>query len=401
MKCLVALCLISASAAAQSPLLDSLLSTHSFVFELRDGVLRGPGADTILAEAAAAQFVALGEEHNRLEIPLFVTALFRALHERSGYQYFAEEQDPVTMRRISVAPVRGNRDSIVAISRRYQHAFTFMSDQELDMLAALGVISTAHAHPIWGCDQAFGAEPILDALLTLPLGGAARATVAALRDTAAVKERVRDLATYHFVSDTANTAAFAEIERAVHPPKSGEAEFLIQSLIVSNRIYRNYSIGRHYENGYEREEYMKSRFLDEYRRAESIDHRPPRVLMKFGHWHVFRGLGPSNLQTLGDFVSQFAIANGSRSYHIAVWPNNANTDYGGDSSVALLAAHAPRTGWTLVDLRALRPDYAKLTSDMSPAQRDYFRRWIFGFDAAVFIGGLQRGTWALNPGVEY
>lgn len=107
---------------------------------------------------------------------------------------------------------------------------------------------------------------------------------------------------------------------------------------------------------------MKSRFLDEYNRALHADHELPRVLLKFGHWHIFRGLGPSNLQTLGDFVSQFAIANGSRSFHIAIFPNNAPGGFGdtrveSDTTPVLLARGAAPTGWTVVDLRPLRPYY--------------------------------------------
>jgi hypothetical protein len=38
---------------------------------------------------------------------------------------------------------------------------------------------------------------------------------------------------------------------------------------------------------------------------------------------------------------------------------------------------------------------------LSPAQRDNLRRWIFGFDAALFVGGMREGSYAFNPGVTY
>ena len=392
------------SAVAQ---LDSLLTVHSRVVELTGGTLGGPGGQFILDQGARAQFVALGEAHNTSDIPRFVTALFRALEARAGYHYYAEEQDPVTMEMISKPPRRGNRDSVVAVSRRDPFAYTFMADQELEMLADIGAASTARADPIWGCDQAFGATHILTQLIALPLSDEARAFATALRDTAAAKERVRDLDKYHYMAREPKSAAFAQLQRLVHAAPGTDADHLVRDLVASDRMYRNWVEGRRYDNGYEREEWMKSCFLDHYRRAEARDHAPPRVLLKFGHWHLFRGLGPSNLQTLGDFVSEFAESNRGQSFHIAIFANNPPGSAEGDlstwsdSTPALLARRAPQTEWTIVDLRALRPDYAPLTAALSPAQRDNFRRWIFGFDAALFIGGLRPGTYVFNPGVKY
>jgi len=398
-------CLAASRVEAQGGLLDSLARANTRVIELAGDSLAGPGASFLLAETRQAQFVALGEQHNTRDIPLFTAALFRMLQARYGFHYFADEQDPTAGRVVSEAPVRGRRDSVAAFSNRYPHAFTFMSDQELHLLADIGAAAHTTAHPVWGCDQAFGATHALDRLLPLVTTPDVRAVVTRLREGAAAKERVRDIETFDYMAQEPKSEAFAELARTVQAAPGTEAERLVQDLVISDRIYRNYREGRHYENGYEREEYMKSRFLDEYRRAQRSGDALPKVLMKFGHWHVFRGIGPSNLQTLGNFASEFATSNGMRSFHIAIFPNGDPGAYGDisgwDPEIRGFASGSTPGVWTIVDLRPLRANFTALVKGLAPERADQLQRWVYGFDAALFIGRMQQGTYALNPGVKY
>jgi erythromycin esterase-like protein len=93
-------------------LLDSVVTANSRTLRLEHGILTGEGAAFLLNEAGSSRFVALGEQHNRIEIPELTTALFRALQANSGYQYLADERDPVVGRIVSSAPVRGRLDSV-------------------------------------------------------------------------------------------------------------------------------------------------------------------------------------------------------------------------------------------------------------------------------------------------
>ena len=83
---------------------------------------------------------------------------------------------------------------------------------------------------------------------------------------------------------------------------------------------------------------MKQRFMEEYRRAEAADRAAPRVILKFGHWHLYRGVGPSNLQTLGNFASELARVNGGQSFHVSV---HAHNPAGGFRSLATWPECAP------------------------------------------------------------
>src|SRR5687768_10202843 len=86
---LCALQVSSQTPQPQSSSLDNLVAANSRLLQLKNGALEGPGADFILAEAAEAQFVALGEEHNTTEIPELTTALFRTLQDRYGFRFLA------------------------------------------------------------------------------------------------------------------------------------------------------------------------------------------------------------------------------------------------------------------------------------------------------------------------
>jgi hypothetical protein len=310
------------------------------------------------------------------------------------------------MRWLSESPVRGHRNAIVSFSRRFPHAFTFISDEELTMLAEVGGISKTSTRPIWGCDQAFGASHVLERLRPLVRSKAAREFIDRLRVTAEEKEHTRALDKYHYMAYEPKRDLFAQLRQLVQPKPGSTAELAIESLIVSDRIYRNYREGARYENARERELYMKTRFLDEYRRAQAGKRKAPKAILKFGHWHLFRGLGPGNQPTLGNFISEFAIANNSHSFHLAIFPHNAPGGYGDlatwrDPVPKMLAGNFKTTEWTVVDLRPLRAQYSVFVKDMSPDVRDSFRRWIFGYDAALFMGGMKRGTYAFNPSIKY
>ena len=94
----------------------------------------------------------LGEEHNVVEIPELTAALLHDLQGTAGYHYLALEQDPATMNVASRGPMHGHLDSLAAFARRYPHAFTFVSDQELAMIASAGAESHGGGDPVWGLE---------------------------------------------------------------------------------------------------------------------------------------------------------------------------------------------------------------------------------------------------------
>jgi hypothetical protein len=396
--------LVGAPLSAQTTALDSAVHANAQALVLTQGRLTGPGAETLIRAAAATQFVALGEEHNAREIPEFTTALFTALQQRAGFQYLALEQDPAMMWRVDAPSVRGRLDSIAALARRYPNGFTFVSDQELAMIAAVGGASAGHGRAIWGADQAFGVTHVLDSLAVL-VPKAKRGAVDELRETSRAREKVRDVEHAHYMSMEHKAEAFRSLRNSLNPSVGSPEDRLLHTLELSDSVYYAHEHGHRYQANAEREEYLKARVLEEYRNAQQRGDSLPRVALKFGHWHLFRGIGPAGVQTLGDFVSQLAVANGRRSLHVALFPNNTgsygNPDEWSDKAPALLAHGLARTEWLLVDLGALRPDFDRLAETLPAEVVNSLRQWVFGFDYALFMGGLHRALYDLNPGVQF
>ena len=134
---------------------------------------------------------------------------------------------------------------------------------------------------------------------------------------------------------------------------------------------------------------MKRLFLREYRAAEAQGERNPKVLVKLGHWHVFRGYGPSHLQTLGNFVTEFAIANGAEAFSIGVYLRGTWRDVKTQKGLEPIALGTDSAAWTIIDFRSLRPAVAG--GRFGPSNPKLLAN-IYGFDAALVLGGASPGT---------
>jgi erythromycin esterase-like protein len=117
-----------------------LLKPNSYELTVTDGKLSGAGSDFLMEASSNAQFFALGEPHNAKQVPEITSMLFQALHERRGFNYLALEQDPVVTQMVSAKSVVGKRDYVVSLANQYPNAFTFTTDQELEMIAEAGSI---------------------------------------------------------------------------------------------------------------------------------------------------------------------------------------------------------------------------------------------------------------------
>lgn len=393
---------------AVPPELVALMRQNLYAIALENGRLTGPGADFLRREFADVQFVGLGETHNNADIPPLTTALFRELHDRHGFNYFATEQDPVTMRAFSAAPLRGNADAIGEATRREPYSVTFATDQELEMLAEIGRTANGRHRPIWGCEQAFGATHILRRLEARAPNAAAREVVRSLRERAAAVEARRDPAiSQHFMARTELAEDMARL-RAAFPNPDAETAFMLRAVTLSPEIYSYYRAAVRGEmpggwtNSRVREEYMKEVCGAEYRAALAADRAPPRVLFKFGHWHVYEVNSPASITTLGTFFSQAARMNGMGYRSIGVMPTRyeGRAIWEGDDNPEMLpfAPIADHGRWQILDLRPLReyPRFRQLVAamgDRPPTARNALTRVIYGFDFLFMIGDHRDGTY--------
>ena len=386
---------------------------------MADGRLSGPGADFLMREAKDSQFVIVAENHNDRALPQFVSALFSGLHSTAGYQYVAIEQDPFGMEAASVKPARGDLDRIVEVANRYPFQFTFQTDQELRMIADVGRVSTGRWRPVWGFDQTFGSVMLLEELKRLapdarasaavdPLLAEARAAEAWTADPAA-GGKVRSFKTGGFSRRALAWEPKLQELRAAYRPKPGSrADDLLSAMQKSAEIYGYYSRAEAGEpvglyNNWVREDWMKQRFMRDYREAEKLDRRAPRVIVKAGGYHLMRGRGLGNVFTLGNFLHEFAIANGGRALSLNVVPLGtwADTFDKLPPEYQVLLPSKDMTAFTVVDLRPLRPyDHRGDTFGLTGADRTKFSRLVFSYDMLVFTPSGQ-ATWALTGPAAY
>ncbi len=409
LRCVVSSLLLVASLPSSSiwgkeeklPSIGELFRSQTYpVFEA-GGELRGPGFEWLLKRVAQAQFVCLGEQHNSRQIPRVTAALFKNLHDKCGFTHLALEQDPVMCEMVSGSGVAGSRDAVVALANRYPNAFTFTSDQELELLAAAGALAGAKGDAIWGLDQVFGTLHVLDELCPLAPNPKARERLARLIVTVRPYEMTRFRNGRHFIADIAKPDDFRHLADFLRPKPDSRADFLIRQLLLSNEIYADHLGARRgeltgFQSSYKREENMKSLFVRQYRRSQAAGEALPKVLLKFGHAHAIRGAGWSTVLTLGNFVSEFAKSNGMESFHLAIYHNNKQGLYGvlsNSSAYKPLAEAVADEGWAIVDLETLRP---RVFAGQVQGVNAQLSKMIFGFDAVLLIGQAQRGTFELT-----
>ncbi len=398
--------------ADESAAFHKLLEANSFSIVLDDGKLLGPGADLIFDAAAGSQFVALGEEHYNYIIPAITIALFTELQNRYEFHYFMTEQDPVMMEMISASPARGDLARINSLAQTYPVSVTFNSDEELKMLADIGRLSVAKEDAIWGCDQAAGVTHILDQLSLSLEEPAAKAAVDKAREKSAEKEAERDFSKGMYIYD-APTAEFVELKAAINPAVGSHDEWLIDAIINASKVFGFYENGKnnilpgYYENNRFREEHMKDLCLAKYRHVQQVE-ALPKVLMKFGSWHLFEGLSPTRVHTIGDFFSGVARFNQRDflSMYFVSRPQDHEEDMQQLDFIWPLIKDLETNELAVIDLRPFRsyPNRAlveqAMGDDWKTANKEAFERLVYGYDLIFFVGEARSATFEVVPPPE-
>ncbi|MCD6052609.1 MAG: hypothetical protein K0Q55_4027 [Verrucomicrobia bacterium] len=366
------------------------------MISLEDGTLKGPGADFLLNEAKGTQFVALGEQHFNRDIPKITTALFKALQSRYGFQYLATEYGAFPIRLLVEKPYRGNVDKITEHIKAYPFSLAFDSDQDLEMLADIGALSKAKGRPIWGLDQDFGAVAPLEFLLKRAKTEQGRAATQKLLDKARAIEAKRERE--HFMAGHAKAEDFRDLRLAYGPKPGSEEDTVLSQLALSQEVYAYYDgngpngepVGR--LNNLVREENMKDLFMEEYRLAQRRCDRLPKVILKFGQWHLYRGMSPGTIFPTGNMISEFAKTNGMNSLHINFVAHTTTELPDDNAYLNVIKPFLKATSlseWALYDMRPLRNYYH---AGLLPPLGTNFLRNSMGFDFMWVLGGSQRAT---------
>ncbi len=140
----------------------------------------------------------------------------------------------------------------------------------------------------------------------------------------------------------------------------------------------------------ERESFMKQSFVLNYRNAMRADHAAPKVVAAFGQNHMHRGIDHRGVSTLGNFIAEFAAAERTRSFHLAIFAAGGKINVGGlldadqrkDQLAFELLASAAKFPATVFDVRPLRQQLRRLPSPLS-ARDANLSYWADSYDAIV------------------
>ena len=175
---------------------------------------------------------------------------------------------------------------------------------------------------------------------------------------------------------------------------------LLDALTESREIYQKNMDGRGFESNRQRALLMKKTFVADYRAADQPGTKPPKILFKFGAWHMFKGINPLHNNDMGNFVAEMADGQSMKSVHILMLavkgsqlhfagigrpfqPTPFNLAEDKDSNFLYLKplfdAVQPE-GMTMFDLRAFRKGFWEL----GPIDRE-MERLIFGIDFLILV----------------
>lgn len=375
---------------------------HAVSFQ--NGTFSGPGWDLLLAEGKKSRFFLVGEEHGVAEVPAVVRELFRAL-EPAGYRNLAIEVSP------PMAPVldelaRGE-NALARLSAFFKEnppgvAF-YTLQEEAELLVAARASVSAQRPVLWGLDYEVSADRfLLDRVRKNAPEGPARAAAEALYEKSA--------AAWKTVSETKNPAAFFSFSaapealselRSAWPSPDSESALALDVIGETLAINQLFVEGRNWESNDRRARLNRGQLLRHLNEAKARG-ESPRVLFKFGASHMIRGRNVTEVFDLGSLAAEMAAAEGSQAFHLLV-VGGAGTQHAIfnpmeltyvpapvglaiEEGLGTIVAQAYPEGFTLIDLRPLRPLFSVArTKTVDPE----LMRIVHGFDAILVLTGSR------------
>jgi hypothetical protein len=361
-----------------------------------DGV-SGPGWDSLLREASAAQFVALGEEHGIVQVPLLAGQLMTALRP-AGFSRLSLETSPPATALLDQA-ARGGLAGLKAFCADGPPGPAFYNmAEEARMLAIVRAAYPGEAPVLMGLDYEVLQDRLLIDRLRAKAPPSARPALAALAGASA--EAWAKWAQTHdpaFIFSFCGDPALVEAVQAAWPDPDAESADILRTLHASLVINQHQAAGRYFRSNDSRAAFNRDNFV-RFWQAERRAGRAPKVMFKMGAGHMMRGRGMTEVYDVGSLISEAATLEGSHSFHLLVIPgpggrqgalnptnftiDDVASDTLNELGLGFVAGALLETGSTYVDLRPLRPLMNASVTETADAR---LTRIIHGYDAMIVI----------------
>jgi hypothetical protein len=365
-RIMLGLCL-AASASAATPASETNPADNQILAVLtsEEYDLENDGRAFLLNEARNNDFFLLGELHGENEIPALLRALWPEMWKQA-YRHIAAEVSPWAAHQLEFgsaekgAEVRG----------------LWTTQEAADVHAPAG----PDVSVLWGCDMEEEqpellirglaarnpSDPTLKQMMELTKDGYNRKLAPALLDLARKSKEVAD-ETVNGLSLRENLLATLEIEANRLTPET--------KMTAQN----------------EREKLMKDQFLAHFHQLPAQE-TSSKVLVRFGRNHLHRGYDARGISTLGNFIAEFAVAEGRTAFNVGAFGSGGKASLLGDTwdaderqdepAFALLAANA-RYSATLFDLRPLRALLHQIPQEKRSALQANLIYWADSYDALI------------------
>jgi hypothetical protein len=254
---------------------------------------------------------------------------------------------------------------------------------------------------LWGLNQEGlgGAGLVLSRVLASRVGNDARPAIEQLlrKNDEAYRKAVQTGSIFDLFMIAADDAELARDAALLQKDGSREAQSLFASLVEGHEINR--TSPAEYGNARRRERLMKTRFAADYARATSTAAAPPKVLLKFGGYHVYRGLNPVHGSGIGNYIAELAESQGAQSLHIRLMPVKGSqpihprvgqpaqlrpfnyADQPRSRYLQPILSNLLPSDWTMFDLRPLRQELDAPGGAVSPD----LATLVFGYDILVMV----------------
>ncbi|MBL8174042.1 MAG: hypothetical protein JNK48_05195 [Bryobacterales bacterium] len=350
------------------------------------------GRAFLLKEASSAHFFLLGELHGENEIPELIRSIWPSLW-KSGYRHVGAEVSPWMANQLEFG---GGRPLPLA---------GLWTRSEARIVSEPKGQNRGHA-VLWGCDM----EEARADLLISELAAANRHHAQIRKAVAMFRNGYqRKLAPELLRNSPAQRAGSSRGTRVPEhaggrpglcgllrvlrtadgvKDRSIGGRSLLKSILETLEIEVLRLSGERMAASVRRESTMKEIFHE---RWESGGR--PKVLLRFGRNHLHRGLDRRGVSTLGNFVSEVALAHRRTTFHVAAFAGGGQVrllneimewdERGDDPAFGLLAALA-RFPVTVYDLRPIRQALHRIPENKrSPAEAS-LTYWADSYDAILY-----------------
>ena len=312
------LCQTSSFPAKSGDLATALKDATLPLIVTPKGDLAGTGGELMTKAIEQARFVLLGESHFSRETPQLAAAICKSMHPDA----YAVEAGPYAVAYVQTILKTNDRKAVMQQRERTRPAnMAFLNNEQENNLAAACVASgKTKAASLWGLDQEFlgAASVLLQQMHQQPNGPKAEAAIGlALQQDKQAELRARVTGNFmQLFLVSASDGDIAELQRALATDGTQASQEIMREIVESRHIYRLNAAGSPDSNS-ERAALLKQHFLQDYRTLQEST-PAPRIFIKLGDNHVWKGFNDLHQLDLGDYVAELASAERATSLHVQV-----------------------------------------------------------------------------------